>query len=320
MDHKLLSQLQSAYTSFVPASTRHFIYEHAPAALQRQISNMDARATKLPFTVDDLRLPAGPYGSSRFPRRVNKICDEGDWHGEEWFAMLDALGEPERKTGKHRKAWEWAQGLYALEQLGLLREDATAVGVGAGVENILYTLANRIRMVYATDIYGEGDFIADTAFSDMLSNPARYAKFPYREDHLTVMHMNGLALDFPDNTFDIAFSFSSIEHFGGHEASAQAVREMARVLKPGGALVLVSEVILNGRPHAEFFLPADIQRYLVNGTCLQPIEPIDYTISAQTLAHTIDTSDADYVTQLPHIVHKAGAYFYTSFCLVMEKR
>ena len=60
----------------------------------------------------------------------------------------------------------------------------------------------------------------------LLTDPARYAKIPYRQNHLTVLHMNGLQLDFPANYFDFAFSFSSIEHFGGREAAAQSVREM----------------------------------------------------------------------------------------------
>ena len=58
-------------------------------------------------------------------------------------------------------------GVYALQHLNLLQEDATAIGVGAGVESILFYLANHIKMVYATDIYGEGSFAAETAHSDI---------------------------------------------------------------------------------------------------------------------------------------------------------
>lgn len=312
-------KVQALYRQLVPTTLRHYLYERLPREMRGQFDDWDARAIPFPIKPTELVLPPGPYGPARLDRRVNKLCEEDDWYGEDWLGYLDALGEPERKTGKHRKAWEWAQGLYALEQLGLLTEDATAVGVGTGVENVVFYLANRLRMVYATDIYGRGDFADETAHAGMLTDAARYAKFPYREDHLTVLDMDGLHLAFPDNVFDFAFSFSSIEHFGGHAAAAQAVREMARVIRPGGAVVLVSEVVLNGLPHDEFFLPREIQEYLIDGMGLRPIESMDYTISPQTLAHAVDTDEAGFVTKLPHIVLKYGPWYYTSFCLVLEK-
>jgi ubiquinone/menaquinone biosynthesis C-methylase UbiE len=45
--------------------------------------------------------------------------------------------------------------------------------------------------------------------------------------------MDGIRLEFPSETFDIAFSFSSIEHFGGetHEGALKSLKEMKRVLK-----------------------------------------------------------------------------------------
>ena len=83
-----------------------------------------------PVAESALALPRRPIGPPRFPRRVCKLCDELDWQGEEWLSWLDAMGESFRRAQKHRKVWEWTQGLYALDQLGLLHEDATAVGVG----------------------------------------------------------------------------------------------------------------------------------------------------------------------------------------------
>jgi len=43
--------------------------------------------------------------------------------------------------------------------------------------------------------------------------------------------MDGRRLEFPPETFDIALSFSSIEHFGGknHSGALKSVREMERV-------------------------------------------------------------------------------------------
>lgn len=48
--------------------------------------------------------------------------------------------------------------------------------------------------------------------------------------------MNAKTLEFPDNTFDKIYSFHTIEHIPN---IAKALGEMARVLKPGGKIMLV---------------------------------------------------------------------------------
>ncbi len=53
--------------------------------------------------------------------------------------------------------------------------------------------------------------------------------------------MNAESLQFPDNTFDKIYSFHTIEHIPN---IAKALQEMARVLKPGGKVLLVYPVEL----------------------------------------------------------------------------
>ena len=72
--------------------------------------------------------------------------------------------------------------------------------------------------------------------------------------------MDGRALKFADDTFDVTYSLSSIEHFGGFEGAAQTMREMARVLKPGGVLALATEYVISGPPHEETFQPPEVAR------------------------------------------------------------
>jgi SAM-dependent methyltransferase len=45
-------------------------------------------------------------------------------------------------------------------------------------------------------------------------------------------------LKFPDAEFDVVYSMSVIEHIEGDGGDSQAIRELLRVLKPGGLLVL----------------------------------------------------------------------------------
>jgi len=61
-----------------------------------------------------------------------------------------------------------------------------------------------------------------------------------------VQVMDGTNISFEDNTFDVVFSYSSIEHFGSKDAAAKTMQEIERVLKPGGVLSLTTEVLLSG--------------------------------------------------------------------------
>ncbi|MHB1002811.1 MAG: class I SAM-dependent methyltransferase, partial [Thermoleophilia bacterium] len=45
------------------------------------------------------------------------------------------------------------------------------------------------------------------------------------------------SLDFADESFDVVYSMSVIEHISGHAGDGEALREMMRVLRPGGLLV-----------------------------------------------------------------------------------
>lgn len=318
----MLSLFRKLFHRTTRQEQRDWLYRQMPLSIRHGWDRLGAQYvfSRRVRSKKDLRLPKKPKGNSRFGRRICKLCDVTDWQGEDWLSLLDEMGESERRVSLHRKAWEWAQGLYALKQLGLLHEDATAVGVGAGIEKILFHLTNFVHMVYATDIYGEGGFSEETAYGEMLTHPERYCAIPFRPDHLTVMYMDGRQLDFPDNQFDFAFSFSSIEHFGGHAAAAQAMREMARVVKPGGYIVITTEVVVNGLHHAEFFLPHELEQYLITPTGLNLIEEIDYTLSNETLATVVDFEKADHSHVLPHILCKYGNVYWTSVCFVLEKQ
>lgn len=55
----------------------------------------------------------------------------------------------------------------------------------------------------------------------------------------TVQEGDGCRLHYPDNHFDIVVSFSAIEHMPKESDRIKALKEMYRVLKPGGRFVIV---------------------------------------------------------------------------------
>lgn len=221
---------------------------------------------------------ASQEGGGYVPRDVQlcELANPAKWDNPEWLRLLKSLHLPHHKLAMHRKSYEWTQLLFGLSHLGRLHEDASVLSVGAGHECVLYWLANHVGRVVATDTYEgrwgeEGEREGDDAVFD---RPESFAPFPYRQDRLTFHRMDGRHLSFADGEFDVVYSLSSIEHFGGFDGARAAMREMARVLKAGGVLAVATEYILGGPSTAEAFKPDQIQ-ILFEVPGLRLIQPVD---------------------------------------------
>ncbi|HYX57194.1 MAG TPA: hypothetical protein VE818_13645, partial [Nitrososphaeraceae archaeon] len=141
--------------------------------------------------------------------KLNRLCYVEDWKNQEIRETLCQLQKLSPQGFIHRKDWEWALGIVAMRRFGKLTKNSKAIGVGSGTEPIPFYLSNNINHVYATDLYEKTEGWKKAAPSDFPENPKKYAPFPYKEDALTVLRMDGTKLEFPSENFDIAFSFSS---------------------------------------------------------------------------------------------------------------
>jgi SAM-dependent methyltransferase len=207
--------------------------------------------------------------------------------------------------------------------------------------------------VTAVDIYGSGHFAEMEAQGGMLEDPSRFAPYPFREDRLTVQYMDARKLDFPDESFDVVLSCSSIEHFGTMRQIAGAAAEIGRVLKPRGFAIIISELFVKhslidrapvhfaarlatlGRraPTAtpwrryalnEAFTCRDLQCYVIDASRLQLMQSVDTSISDDTWSNmTITHAGGRYTTtsgnELPHILLQGGRSVFTSVCLALQK-
>jgi len=143
-----------------------------------------------------------PVGS--LTRQYVKLCDAADFDDPELLAAISGI-LPERDPAAHveRKVWEFAMCALFLRDAGHLRDATELLVVGAGDDRLSFWLANHVGHVVATDIYGHGRFAQREGARSMLEDPASHAPFPYREDHLDVLWMDGRDLAFADGDFDV---------------------------------------------------------------------------------------------------------------------
>jgi len=259
--------------------------------------------------------------ASRIPRDVQlcELANPAKWNNPEWLAILKSLqAGPIDQASMHRKAYELTQTIFGLQRLGKLTGSTRILSVGAGHEPILYWLANHAGHVVATDLY-EGAWQSEFAREgnpDVLTNPAAYAPFPYREDHLTFLQMDGSALAFADRSFDVVYSLSSVEHFGGIDGARTSVAEMARVLRPGGILALATEWCVRGVAGGEVFSPDDVRR-IIDHPCLRLVQPIDDRVWDRYEMEPVDLRVDRF--QTPHMLLKHDASIFTSVFAFLER-
>jgi SAM-dependent methyltransferase len=287
-------------------------------------------------------------------RHYVKLCDVADFTDPQLCAAVGEIeGRPAPRALAERKQWERGMLALSLSEFGGLHEQAEVLAIGAGSEPVLFWLANRAARVTATDIYGEGKFAAVEAAASMLRNPAVFSPVDYPEERLVVRHMDARHLDFPASTFDVAYSLSSIEHFGSPDDIAGSAAEMGRVLKPGGTAVVVTECLVHlhaldrapiefalrmgtlGRKRrgatlrrrmalGEAFTPQELERLIVRPSGLQLVQPLDLTLSSHswdnlTVVHRSGRLEPATGRLDPHVLLKIRRSVFTSVCLVLRK-
>jgi SAM-dependent methyltransferase len=99
--------------------------------------------------------------------------------------------------------------------------------------------------VHATDVYDDGGLTDSDVFCRVTAMP-----------NLTIEQCDVRNLPYPDDTFDQVFSISVLEHVAPAEGGdAGALREIGRVLRPGGVLVLT---LPYGQNHRTEYSLADV--------------------------------------------------------------
>jgi SAM-dependent methyltransferase len=269
-----------------------------------------------------------------------KVCELEDFNDPDLRDLIRDIFEPDREHfgrkfpegTEYRKYWEVAMTARAFGDLGVLRDDARVLGVGAGHEATVYWLTKNVGQVVATDLYEAEDAWSQTDSSaEMLTDPGKFWDGPWDPDRLEVRNMNALELDFPDDSFDAVFSSSSIEHFGGFREIRQSIEEIYRVLRPGGVAALATEFKVQGSGHGWpgvfLFDEAALRATIFDGLWWDPATPLDSSVSQETLQAPVELQKAlaeprarvQVWSQYPHVLLREGPYLFTSVHVAMVK-
>jgi SAM-dependent methyltransferase len=267
---------------------------------------------------------------------LSEVINVGRYDDPEWMTFHRDIEtySTDKHVFKHtggevyRKGWEWTHCLYGLSRLGAIKRDARALGVGAGREPVIFWLADRVAKVVATDLYGnetwsgkDGNF-GNEAPKDILEDAQKYCPREFNRAAVSFENADGTKLQYSDDSFDLCWSLSSIEHFGGHDASRKAVKEMGRVTRKGGIVCVATEyLLLDDTPHDEYFTKQEIIDYLINATAdLKLVDGMSWDLPP--FPYLIDqiSFSSDGVHRLRrHVVLNDGYHQWTSFMLFFRK-
>lgn len=267
--------------------------------------------------------------------RLSSLTNVAAYENPKWMDLFRDLGSysydnhifsSDSPPLVHRKGWEWTQTIWGLDRLGMLDSRNSAIGVGAGRECVIFWLGDRLAKVVATDLYGNEDWSKEggrEADAEVLRDPQSFCPRPIRTDVIEFRTMDGTDLgSYGDGDFDIAWSLSSIEHFGSHARAGDAVREMARVVRSGGVVVIATEfLLLSDQSHPEYFNRQDFEEnVLLAAPDLELIEPIDWTLppAEYLIDSVVLPTMADKLRR--HVVLQDGHVQWTSILIFFRKR
>jgi hypothetical protein len=119
--------------------------------------------------------PDQGVSGSPLRRQYVKLCDLPDFDDAVLRRRIrEIVPNREPRAEVRRKFWEYATLTLFLEDEGAFHDRTQVMSVGAGHEEVLFWLANKVRRVVAIDIYGKGGYAGDEAQSLIhISEPTR---------------------------------------------------------------------------------------------------------------------------------------------------
>lgn len=225
----------------------------------------------------------------------------------------------------NRKTWEIGMALISLEKTGVLKPDAEILGIGVAKEQTISVLSNKVKRVFATDIYLEPGSWGGWYEKDLLVSPKKYMDEKYNNRRVVWQHVDGRDLPYEDNSFDAIFSCSSIEHFGDEAEVRKSIEEAYRVLKPGGVAAISTEYKISGVGdffhNVQLFDEERLNKIWLDGIGWKLYENIDYELDDTEYIDFERSIHDDKYREIahPHIKLDNGSFKWTSIHLTLIK-
>ncbi len=249
------------------------------------------------------------------------VCQENNYLGTKQF--------PHAMDGvelKNRKTWEIAMAMLSFKKMGVLdNPNAEVLGIGAAKEETISMLSNRVKRVFATDIYLDGGSWQHWYEKELLVDARPYMGENYNHKKVVWQHVDGTDLPYEDNSFDAVFSCSSLEHFGDEKAIRKAIEEAHRVLKPGGVAAISTEYRISGEgdgfANVQLFDRDRLDRVWLDGINWKPVDYLDEELDdTDFIDFERSIHDRDYQKIAhPHIKLDNYTYKWTSVHLTLVK-
>jgi len=128
-----------------------------------------------------------------------------------------------------------AERVLLLDELGISGEDRV-LDVGCGRGYFSYAAARVARMIVGIDLM---DALGRVEWWDQFLEAVRLLKL---EGRVYGVAADAAKMPFRDSWFDVAAAVHSVRNFGSIEVVKATVKEMKRVVKPGGYVILVENI------------------------------------------------------------------------------
>lgn len=180
---------------------------------------------------------------------------ESELQSRKWLQIYNDINHIDYDVYKilHRKSWEFSYITLALRERGMLREGKQGLGFAVGIEPLPSFFASKGCKILATDLGIDSEDALRWAQSgqNAVGNINQLNILHHCPDdvfqknvHYRGLDMNNIPRELNEQ-FDFCWSSCAIEHVGSLEKSKQFLKNMIKVLRPGGIAVHTTEFNLS---------------------------------------------------------------------------
>lgn len=153
------------------------------------------------------------------------------------------------------------------------RGDERVLDIGCGRGLMVIGAAKRLRSgsAFGIDLWNVEDQSGSSA-----ANARQNAEIEGVADRVVIRDGDACEIPYPDGYFDVVLSSFCIHNIENAEDRAKAIREVARVLKPGGTVAIVD--IRHAREYAQIFRECGFLDVKVGGPNFMFVIPTNWVI------------------------------------------